>query len=114
MKNNRPDQLPNHFNALTRKCRYYASAHALIVQVSEKDIPCTQEVTTMRKPRIPCPKCGSELTFKTAGPYAVSSTLTQQRYKCEDCGQRFLASWQVVGIRPYDSPTVDQLVAAGA
>ena len=68
----------------------------------------------MKKPRIPCTRCGSEDTLKTAGPYTVSATLIQQRYRCEKCGQRFLASWECVGIRPYAARSTAELVEAGA
>ena len=57
---------------------------------------------------IPCPTCGSERTLRIQGPQGLCATCTQQRHQCSSCGQRFLAFWEISGLRPYGAqPAVE-------
>lgn len=53
---------------------------------------------------IPCPNCGSSDTLRRQGPVALCATCLHQRHECRTCGQRFLAFWDMSGLRPYGEP----------
>lgn len=57
----------------------------------------------MKKPRIPCPTCGSDRTFKKCGAYALTEWCIQQRFECQACGQKFLTMWQGELLKCYGS-----------
>ena len=50
---------------------------------------------------IKCPSCGSYDTIRTKGPQELCNECFQQRHECRDCGQRFLAFWDMTGCRMY-------------
>ena len=55
---------------------------------------------------IHCPTCGSADTLRTKGPQGLCETCCQQRHECRSCGQRFLAFWEISGLRPYGAKPV--------
>lgn len=55
-----------------------------------------------------CPTCGSSDTLRVKGLQGLCETCIQQRHLCRSCGQRFLAFWEVTGLRRYgDVPIIE-------
>lgn len=55
----------------------------------------------MSKLPVKCPACGSYDTICTKGPQGLCNDCFQQRHECRECGQRFLAFWDMTGCRMY-------------
>ena len=51
----------------------------------------------MSKLPVKCPACGSFDTICTKGPQGLCNDCFQQRHECRECGQRFLAFWDMTG-----------------
>jgi hypothetical protein len=117
MKNNLPDQLPNYFKAMARKCSYLKDALTLLVQIFGHANVLHMEVHDMgyeKVKRIPCPHCGSPHTRKAHGAFTLTPTLIQQRFVCAECGGKFLTTWECCGIRAYEPRPIKVLLEAGA
>lgn len=55
----------------------------------------------MSKLPVKCPACGGYDTIRTKGPQGLCNDCFQQRHECRECGQRFLAFWDMTGTRQY-------------
>ena len=55
----------------------------------------------MSKLPVKCPACGGYDTIRTKGPQGLCNDCFQQRHECRECGQRFLAFWDMTGCRAY-------------
>lgn len=58
----------------------------------------------MRKLPLPCPNCGGTDTVCEHGPDGLSPDCFQQRHKCRECGQKWVAFWDFGGNRMYGRP----------
>lgn len=85
-----------------KKCSNCKSALGSLVQKTRLAMILHKGGERMKKPRIPCPTCGSEATYKLQGPINLSGWCVQQRFECQDCGQRFLTIWTGEMVRCYD------------